>query len=262
MVHLARYALSPLRDVACSTLRILVFADPHCCTPFMSLDRLSGLVAKANALEPDLTLLLGDYTGHVLGGWPIDAGSVALVLAGLRARVGVFAVFGNHDWRDDPDAQVSGAPTLWHRAFADAGIATLSNEAIKMDVGVPLQVLGLESQRARQTFLNRRVRGHDDWPKLDKMRDPDVFTILMAHEPDIFPDLPQGIDLTVSGHTHGGQIAPFGLPLIVPSKYGRRYAYGRHRNGRNTLIVSGGLGCSGLPLRLGRPAELTVIEVA
>ena len=84
----------------------------------------------------------------------------------------------------------------------------------------------------------------------------------MAHEPDIFPQVPERVALTISGHTHGGQVdLPFIGRLVVPSAYGQRYAYGHVvENGRN-LIVSGGLGLSVLPVRLGVPPEIVLIEI-
>jgi hypothetical protein len=86
--------------------------------------------------------------------------------------------------------------------------------------------------------------------------------ILMAHEPDIFPEVPDRVALTVAGHTHGGQVRVLGYAPIVPSRFGDRYVYGHIvEQGRN-LIVSGGLGCSGVPIRFGSPPEVVVIELS
>lgn len=186
------------------------------------------------------------------------------MLAKLHAPIGVFAVFGNHDWRNDP-APDPGAPlpTIWHRAFAEAGIPILSNGVVALEAGgVPFQLAGLESQRAFKLRRPRTVRGEDDLPAVMEFIDPSSFTLLMAHEPDVFPDLEDIIDLTLSGHTHGGQIAPFGRPLIVPSRHGSRYAYGAFTEGRKQLIVSGGLGNTTLPFRIGRPPEIVLIDLS
>ncbi len=85
--------------------------------------------------------------------------------------------------------------------------------------------------------------------------------ILMAHEPDIFPQVPDRVSLTLSGHTHGGQVRLFGHAPVVPSRYGSRYAYGHIIEGGRHLIVSGGLGCSILPLRFASPPEINLIEL-
>ena len=88
-----------------------------------------------------------------------------------------------------------------------------------------------------------------------------ALTILAAHEPDIFAQLPSGVDLTISGHTHGGQVRIFGKTPVVPSAFGSRYVYGHIREGGRDLIVSGGLGCSKAPLRLGVIPEIVEITL-
>ena len=85
--------------------------------------------------------------------------------------------------------------------------------------------------------------------------------LLLAHEPDIFPRVPSRVALTLSGHTHGGQIRlPFIWPAFVPSKYGARFAYGHVVENDRHLIVSGGLGTSIVPARLGVPPEIVHID--
>jgi len=84
--------------------------------------------------------------------------------------------------------------------------------------------------------------------------------ILMVHEPDIFPEVPARVSLTVAGHTHGGQVTIAGFAPIVPSRYGRRYVYGHIVEEERNLIVSAGLGCSTLPIRFGAPPEIVVID--
>jgi len=84
----------------------------------------------------------------------------------------------------------------------------------------------------------------------------------MAHEPDIFPRVPDRVSLTVAGHTHGGQIRIFGYAPIVPSRFGNRYVYGHVVEQSRNLVVSAGLGCSGVPVRFGAPPEIVMIELA
>jgi len=259
--RVTRYQIAPIADRATPQLKIAILADLHCNRPFMGLSRLASLVAQTNALAPDLVLLLGDYAGHVLFGREIAPKDVAATLAHLQSPFGVHTVFGNHDWYSDPKAKAAQAPTKWHKAFEDAGLKTYSNRFVTLQTDPPIQLAGLESQRAFHSRQHPTPKGLDDWPKLAAQLDPDRMTLLMAHEPDIFPDLPDWVDLTLSGHTHGGQIAPFGFPLIVPSKYGRRYAYGAFQDGRKQLVVSGGLGCSSLPIRVGRPPEIVWIDL-
>jgi predicted MPP superfamily phosphohydrolase len=89
----------------------------------------------------------------------------------------------------------------------------------------------------------------------------DAPVILLAHEPDIFPSVPDRVALTLSGHTHGGQVRLFGYSPSVPSRYGNRYAYGHIIEGERNLIVSGGLGCSVIPVRVGVPPEVVMVDV-
>ena len=86
--------------------------------------------------------------------------------------------------------------------------------------------------------------------------------ILLAHEPDIFTAVPPRVALTLAGHTHGGQIVlPFMPPLWTPSEYGARFAYGHIVEQGRHMIVSGGLGCSKVPLRLGVPPEIVRVTL-
>ena len=85
--------------------------------------------------------------------------------------------------------------------------------------------------------------------------------ILLAHEPDIFPKVPWRVSLTLSGHTHGGQVRLFGYSPVVPSRFGNRYAYGHVVEHDRNLIVSGGLGFSILPVRFGMRPEILAIDL-
>ena len=119
---------------------------------------------------------------------------------------------------------------------------------------------GLEDQVAIRR--NGRWVGLDDLPGTLAQITDDAPVILLAHEPDIFTDVPDRVCLTLSGHTHGGQVRLFGWSPIVPSRHGQRYAYGHVREGQRDLVVSGGIGCSILPVRLGVVPEITLIELA
>ncbi len=153
----------------------------------------------------------------------------------------------------------------------EAGIPVYHNKAIRLqsDHG-PFWLAGLGDQIALRPDNNANrpdfVGLHDLRGTLDQITDT-APVILLAHEPDIFPFVPDRVTLTLSGHTHGGQVRLFGKSLIVPSRYGNRYAYGHIEEralsgvGTRTLIVSGGLGCSIMPVRLGVPPEITLVEL-
>lgn len=249
------------------TLRIAALADLHACEPWMSAARISGIVARTNALGADMIVLLGDYvTGQNFVTRYVDAAEWAPVLGGLRAPMGVHAILGNHDWWEDWNAQKRGdGPTIAGAALERAGIRVLENEALLLRVrGHAIWLAGLGDQLA---FLPGRKRwghpriGRDDLAATLAPIPEDAPAILLAHEPDIFPTVPARVALTLSGHTHGGQVRVFGYAPLVPSRFGNRYGYGHIRE-HTDLVVSGGLGMSVAPIRLGVAPEIVLVEIS
>jgi predicted MPP superfamily phosphohydrolase len=115
--------------------------------------------------------------------------------------------------------------------------------------------------RERHMHRQWRLAGVDDLPgTLARIRD-DAPVIMMAHEPDIFAEMPDRVAVTISGHTHGGQVRLLGYSPVVPSQFGNRYAYGHIVEGGRNLVVSGGLGCSLMPVRFGVPPEIVVLDI-
>lgn len=251
-------------------LRIAVVADIHACEPWMDLARVERIVADANALAPDITLLLGDYMAHHrFVRRSIPAADWAHVLVGLKAPLGVHAILGNHDWWDDPGAQAQGkGPVRAQRALEAVGIPVYENDARRLTKdGQAFWLAGLGDQlafqRGRKGRKRRmdRVKGVDDLPKtMSHIRD-DAPVILMIHEPDAFPNVSSRVALTLAGHTHGGQVSVAGYAPLVPSRFGQRFAYGHIVENERHMIVSGGLGCSGLPVRFGVPPEIVLVEL-
>jgi predicted MPP superfamily phosphohydrolase len=146
------------------------------------------------------------------------------------------------------------------------GIPVYENDVARLvKDGRRFWLAGLGSQLAfirRRTAGRRKFLGVDDLDgTLAKVTDQ-APVILLAHEPDIFPRVPDRVALTLSGHTHGGQVRVFGYSPIVPSRYGNRYAYGHIVEDERHLVVSGGLGCSMLPVRIGMPPEIVVVDLA
>lgn len=244
-------------------LRIAVVADPHAGGPQMPVRRLRQVVQAVNGLGADLIAVMGDYVAdHAFVTRAVRMEEVARLLAGLSAPLGVFAVMGNHDWRADPVAQARGKGPVRFAGMLEAeGIAVLENDARRVGGAEGLWILGLGCQQA---FRRRRIeagQGVDDLPATLARITDDAPAILLAHEPDIFPEVPPRVALTISGHTHGGQIRIGNWTPVIPSRFGRRFAWGHIREEERDLVVSGGLGCSGIPLRIGRPPEITVIEL-
>jgi len=268
-----RYKITPPRWPSGLTLRCAVIADLHACDPWMSAARIRQIVARTNALTPDVTLLLGDYVaGDKIARLSRDMANEtwAAELGGLKAPLGVHAVLGNHDYWQDISVQLKrGGPVPAAVALEAAGIPVYENRAVRLEKdGQPFWIAGLGDQWAywprgatRPGRRFDRFVGVHDVPLTMSYVTDQAPMILMAHEPDIFPDIPERVALTISGHTHGGQITIAGFAPIVPSRYGQRYLYGHVVEGGRHLLVSGGLGCSAYPVRFGRPPEIVVIDL-
>jgi predicted MPP superfamily phosphohydrolase len=236
-------------------LTITVIADLHAGGPDMLVPHVRRIVDTANALHSDVVVLLGDFIAtYRIRTTHIADSAWAAELARLSAPLGTWAILGNHDWWHD----------LWgvRDALADVRIPILENKSVAL--GGPAQkfwLAGIGDQLAHP-LGHGRFRGEDDLPGTLAQVHGDDPVVLLVHEPDIFPRVPPRVALTLAGHTHGGQIRlPLIWPLFVPSKYGARYAYGHIVEDNRHLIVSGGLGTSILPARLGVPPEIVHITL-
>jgi uncharacterized protein len=264
--RITRYHLRPSRWPRDLQLKIAVLADLHACDPWMTAERIHSIVQITNGLGADLVALLGDYAaGHRFVTGAVPSSEWAAALAGLRAPLGVHAVLGNHDWWDDKTVQRAGRGVPYgRRALEAAGIPVYENDVTRIKTrGGAFWLAGLGDQLAY--LPSRRLRpasriGVDDLnATLAKVGD-DAPIVMLAHEPDIAARMPERVSLTLSGHTHGGQVRLAGWSPVVPSRYGNRYAYGLVRE-KSDLIVSGGLGCSILPIRLGVPPEIVLVKI-
>ncbi len=264
-LRIKRYALTPPGWPHDLALRVAILTDLHACEPWMDEERIRKIVATTNQLGADCILLLGDYiaTHHFQRNIPMQAWARAL--AHLQAPLGVHAVLGNHDWWSDEAAMKRGfgLPAAG-MALQDAGVRVYQNEAVRLKKnGRPFWLAGLGDQIAFAPLrgLRRPDSGIDDLAGTIAQVAGAAPVLLMAHEPDIFPRVPPRVSLTLSGHTHGGQISLFGWTPVVPSRYGSRYVYGHKIEDGRHILVSSGLGCSGLPLRIGAPPEIVVIDL-
>jgi predicted MPP superfamily phosphohydrolase len=205
--------------------------------PHAGLPTIRRAVDALNERKPDVHLLLGDYldASQVLRR-DISPDVVADELARLQAPLGTLAVIGNHDWRNSGDR-------MW-RALDAHGITVLEDRAVKPD---GFWVAGLADMRHRAPNVVRALR---DVP-------PGEPVIVLSHDPDLFPRIPERVALTLSGHTHGGQVA---IPVLrrpmMPSYYGERYARGHIVEDGKHLLVTSGVGTSGLPIRFLAPPEV------
>ena len=254
-LRVTSYRLTPPGWPAGQKLSIAVIADLHAGGPNMGIDRVRQVVDTGNRLGCDLIVLLGDFfanhrfvTGHV------PHAAWAAELARLRAPLGVFAIYGNHDWWYD----IAGV----RAALASVQIPVLENKSMLLGAGGKrFWLAGLGDQIAYR-LGHSKFRGVDDLPGTLAQIDTGDPVVLLVHEPDIFTEVPSRVALTLAGHTHGGQIrVPFLWPSWVPSAYGARFAYGHIVERERHMIVSGGIGTSIVPMRLGVPPEILRVDL-
>ncbi|MDJ0851821.1 MAG: metallophosphoesterase [Myxococcota bacterium] len=222
--------------------RIVQISDVHI-GPLLDRRFAADLTRRVNALEPDLVAVTGDL---VDGGVEQLRDEVA-PFAGLCGRHGVFFVTGNHD-------HYSGA-RAWAARAAELGMCVLRNERVEIrDGGVVFDLVGVDDHRG--DVLARD--GREDLGRALDGRDPERPAVLLAHDPSTFKRASRlGIDLQLSGHTHGGQIWPFRwfVRLAVP------FVAGRYERSGAELYVSRGTGFWGPPMRLFAPAEITELTL-
>jgi uncharacterized protein len=262
--QITRYRLSPPGWTPGLKLKVAALSDLHCGGFHMSLARIEEIVAKTNALGADIILLLGDYVTRAdRNVHQISSASWAAVLARLKAPLGVHAILGNHEYWDDLAAQKDRTKTTeGGDALLSVGIPVLKNQAIRLTKnGMPFWLAGLDDQIAYRLGA-RQYLGRDDLSGTLAQVTDAAPILLMAHEPDVFVDVPSRVSLTLSGHTHAGQIRLLGWSPYIPSQYGNRFAYGHIIEDNRHLIVSAGLGTSGPPLRVGAPPEIVLVELS
>ncbi len=200
-------------------------------------------VKMTQALGPDLVVLTGDLVVS-RDAFHKDA---ADALRAMHAPCGVLAVLGNHDCLGDP-AKLSAV-------LERAGVQVLRNTSIVVDRGDgKLVIAGVDDP----TFCHADIKGALAATVVCPV------TIMLAHDPDLFPQIAdEGVSLVLSGHTHGGQFAvPFCARWLNLTKLSHRYHYGLYRRGASTLIVHAGLGTTGPPARLGVPPEIVMIHLS
>jgi len=221
-------------------LRVALVADVHAGAGHMTPARLAWVVDRVLALDADVYLLLGDYLDSSrLGDGRARVRDVARELARIPRSI---AVLGNHDWR------AAGPAMGW--ALREAGVPVLENDAVQMRDG--LWVAGLADTRHRFPDLDAALRKPPQ----------DAAVLLATHDPDVFPDVPARVALTVAGHLHGGQVnVPMLRHAVLPTAYGDRYLAGHVVEEGRHLYVSAGLGTAGLPLRLRRLPEVPVLRL-
>jgi len=221
-------------------LKILQISDVHA-GPYMDADRMSRVRDMANRLYPDLIVFTGDQMDRRNS----DADLFVRGFSGISAPMGVWGILGNHDHFIDPGR------SEW--ALEAAGIQPLVNGAVTFErSGASLALVGIEDLQARDGRT-------PDFSVLEKY--PTSFRICLCHQPQGWHQAAAaGAHLTISGHTHGGQIALTGRNLNV-ARFSTRYVAGPYRREEAFLYVSRGVGVGALPVRVGAPPEIDLLTL-
>jgi uncharacterized protein len=238
-VKRVKVALAKLPRSA-SGYRIALISDVHV-GPTIGGGFIEDVVRRVNALEPDLIAIAGD----LVDGSVADLGAFVAPLKELRAKDGVFFVTGNHEYYSGVDEWLRFLPTL--------GMRVLVNERVAIGGDGGFDLAGVED------LAGRGFDGHGpDLLRALEGRDASRALVLLAHQPKaIFEAAQHGVDLQLSGHTHGGQLFPWKYFVGLDQPY----VAGLHTHGDSQVYVSSGTGYWGPPMRVGAPAEITHIEL-
>ncbi len=191
--------------------------------------------------------ILGDLVIQgVIGGRFVPPEAIATELNQLRATGGVVAVLGNHDgWFDHDRVQ---------KALEQHGIRVIEETAVR--VATPAAAVWFAG--ISDVWTGR----HDIAAALSAVKDDGAPVILLTHNPDVFPDVPDRVALTLAGHTHGGQVRlPWLGRPVVPSRFGQRFAAGHIVEGHRHLFVATGIGTSILPVRSRVPPTVSILRL-
>lgn len=227
-------------------LRIAVISDLHVDNWSVTDKKLRTIVERTNQLQPDLIVILGDYMSS--NGWVrrrVEPEVFSAALKDLHAPLGVYSVLGNHDW------WYSGMRV--RRSLEQNGIKVLENETAEINVrGTSLWLVGLGDLWTRPQRIAETVAKVPEGQPL----------IGLTHNPDIFPKVPQRVQLLLAGHTHGGQVRfPILGPVVESSDYGDRWVSGHVFADNHHLFVTTGIGMSILPVRFGLPPEIVLLTL-
>ncbi len=232
--------------------RIVQLSDIHI-SAFMSAEEIRRYVAIANQLKADLVVLTGDYVT-----WESAMeGAVVRALSGLRAPFGVFGCLGNHE-------NLTGTQDSITRLFAAERIHILRQAHMRVQMGgESINLIGVDFQSL--------FGGRFDplWPPsaylqgVERLMMPDTTNILLSHNPNTFDRGAElGIDLSLAGHTHGGQVTlEFIHPSLAPARLLTPYVRGWFQKQDAQLYVNRGIGTLGVPARFGARPEITVLEL-
>ncbi len=227
--------------------RIAFLSDIHS-SVFMTKEMMQRTVEMTNALNADLIIITGDFVNSMFE----EVYPFAEAFSGLRAPGGVYGVLGNHDYYTRRVEEVASV-------VSECGIRLLRNES------VPLQRNGSSILLAGVDDVGNPIRAAALFDRALEGTNPSLSKILLCHRPYFFHEAARRrVDLTLSGHTHGGQIvlARFGNDVLAPARIASPYVAGLYTRGESKMYVSRGIGTVAIPIRINCPAELTLLTLA
>jgi hypothetical protein len=244
-----------------NNFKIAAISDVHGGSNYINEDKIRKLVELTNEQNPDLIVLLGDFVSEQIfnpNELKMPVSSIADNLSGLKAKYGVFAVLGNHDFR----YSLSRVRAELERV----GIRVLDSEAVEINPnGQNLIILGL----AEVLKINEWYPYANESKNALKETKADSNVLALVHNPDAIGIVTgeflvsENLRLVLAGHTHGGQVRlPLIGSLVVPSNYGQKYALGHITENGVNMFVTTGIGTSILPIRLGVPPEISILTVS
>lgn len=237
LLQINRYVI---QDTELSGLKIIFASDFHI-KPNQE-KRLKKIVKLINTEEPDLVLSAGDFVAGHNAEMSMPIENIAKELGKIKSKYGFFTTLGNHDG--------------WHNAILIT--ETLRANGIKVLANANTSII----TNNNQIFIAGVEDLTTGTPDIQKaLKDTASPTILITHSPDIFPNVPQNVNLTLAGHTHGGQIRiPFIGAVVTASDYGNKYTLGLIKENNKKMITTKGIGTSILPIRFNCMPEIVLIE--
>lgn len=223
-------------------LKIAVLSDFHINTFGVTMEKMKTIVKKTNKENPDYIFLLGDLDSYLIEKYKLNHNELSAIMSGFKAKQDVISVLGNHDF----------GPSVVKPILLNANIKVLENQKQTDNINAEkLVIYGLKDLWHFNVIPQKIIKKEDKGNSI----------IVLSHNPDLFPDVPSYTSLTISGHTHGGQIClPFFGGIFTPSKWEQRFNKGYIIENNKHIYVTSGLGFC-VPFRFGNPPEIVILEL-
>ena len=232
-----------IKDSALKGIRVAYLTDMHICQD--GKDYALNMVKKVNEQNPDIIFLGGDYiVVDIYKNKSMSAEEIFNILSGLKAKYGIFMVMGNHEKHRNSWKKIV-------KLASDTNIVYLQNSNKKLQIGDKnVFIVGIGDFSDKRHDIKKAFAGVTETP-----------VIAFTHSPDVFPLIPDYVNMTFAGHTHGGQVyIPFYGPLEKPTHLLGNYIKGLYTENNKKMFVSSGIGNSHLKVRLFNIPEIVIAD--